>query len=123
MKEFDDEIELKKALDDVSVRYGDTYNDFYFLCFFRDNKGDTVIAKDIFSTPIAAVRTLGTVIKQTNLPADDIDIILSYAIPQNIKPKENPDLQPVFLGYKLSPYLYYKKPEEKNEEKNIENKE
>lgn len=116
MQIIEDEIELKKKLDELGVRYGDTYNDFYFLVVFRDNKGDVILTKDIYTSPIAAVRFLGTVIKQTNYPAEDIDIVLTYAIPQNIKPDENPDLNPVFCGYILSPYLYYKKPEEKKNE-------
>ena len=109
MKTFDDEIELKKALDSVGVRYGDTYNEHYFLIEYRDNKGGTVIAKNLFYSPIAAVREIGVIIKQTNIPADDIDVVLTYTIPIN-----KHTMLPNYCDFKLSPYLYYKKPETVN---------
>lgn len=102
---YEDEIALKKMLDDFHVRYGDKMNDWKFVIQFEDNKGSfSVITEGVYKSPIAGIRDYNTVIKSTKLNPDDISIHLVLAY--------NEKEAHCFNEAYLSPYLYYKKPEE-----------
>lgn len=105
MKKIEDEIELKKELDNFHVRYGDLKNDFIFVVEFYDNKSDTIISRGLYTSPIAAVRDLNKIIPTIKLPLQDITSILTYVLPTSAN---NPAL---YIGLELSPYLYFPKAE------------
>lgn len=107
MKKIEDEIELKKELDNFHVRYGDLKNDFIFLVEFYDNKSDTIISRGLYTSPISAIRDLGNIIPAVKLPLKDITSVLTYVLPVQAQ-ASNPAL---YIGIELSPYLYFPKAE------------
>lgn len=110
---FEDEIALKKMLDEFGVRYGDKMNKWRFVVAFEDNKGNfSDISCSVYSSPIVALRDYSTILKNTKLPADDVSIHLILAFSEDKTEK--------FNDCYLSPYLYYKKPDEVNATEKIE---
>ena len=79
IKHFDDEVQFKKELDSLGVRYGSLENKYRFLCEFVDNKGGTVISHGVYASPIVALRQLPDILKQVKLPIDDVDTIVRFA--------------------------------------------
>lgn len=105
---YEDEISLKEELNKFNVRFGDRYNKWSFVVEFVDNKNsNALITRGIYASPVGSVRDFGEVLKARQLPKDDVDInlVLAYSDTEAIK----------FDSIFLSPYLYYKKPEENNE--------
>lgn len=104
-KLYEDEIELKKDLDSIGVRYGDTISSSYqFLIYFTDNKGNTVISRGLYPSPIAAIRSMNGLIEKVKIPADDLDIKMLGVLDE----KTNEYFS---FNCTLSPFLYYKKTE------------
>lgn len=116
MKTFEDEVEFKKYLDSLGVRYGDLDNTWKFYVEFIDNKGASLISYSIAKTPIAALRSIPELLKKSNLPADDLDICVRFAFHVN-----GDTMEYVTINSFISPYMYFKKetkvlPEEKTSE-------
>ena len=101
---FENEVDLKKKLDSVGIRYDDSICGNKFVVSFVDNKNNNaILAIRVYNSPIAAIRDLGEVIKASQYPAEDIDICLEVAF--------DSDNSYRFTDIVLSPYLYYKKKE------------
>ena len=79
MKTFENEVEFKKYLDSLGVRYGDLDNTWKFYVEFVDNKGACLVSYSVARTPIGALRSIPKLLKESNLPPDDLDIIVRFA--------------------------------------------
>lgn len=74
---FNDEIELKTYLDTFQIRYGDKMApERVFIVYFLDNKGDTIISRGLYTSPIVAIRQLPEILKAVKLPVEDVAINL-----------------------------------------------
>lgn len=114
---YEDEIELKKMLDKNGFRYGElSVNDKYVIVY-RDNKSGALIYQGIYDSPIVALRDLNTIIPQIKIPLQDIAVQLVLCFnPSDMKKKP---LQFTDLVL-LSPYMYFKKPDLKNDDSSPE---
>lgn len=109
---FDDEFELKKMLDSHGFRYGEVGSNDKFVIVYRDNKSGALIYQGIYDSPIVALRDLNTIVPQIKIPLQDIAIQLVLAFnpsDMNKKPYQWNDL------ILLSPYMYFKKQDLKND--------
>lgn len=114
MKRFEDEVEFKKDLDKLGVRYGDLDNTWKFYVEFVDNKGASLISYSMARTPIGALRSIPELLKNAKLPIDDLDVIVRFAFKLD---GESYDVKTI--NSVISPYMYFKK--EKQIESNSEN--
>lgn len=103
IKHFDDEVQFKKDLDSLGVRYGSLENKYRFLCEFVDNKGGTVISHGVYASPIVALRQLPEILKQVKLPIDDVDTIVRFAYHL-----DDDNIEYVIINSVISPYFYFK---------------
>ena len=104
MKKFSDEVEFKKELDSIGVRYGELNRTWNFYVEFVDNKGSALLFNGVFNTPISAIRFFPEVLKQRKLPAEDVDIYLRFAFSNEHENIEFRTIQCI-----LDPYLYFTK--------------
>lgn len=101
---FEDEVELKKELDNKGFRYGIGEHS-RFVVDFLDNKSGKPISTVVSDSPISAIRNYAQILKETHLPSDDVDIVLVLAFKED---------SVEYLNWYLSPYLYYTKTVEKD---------
>lgn len=116
MEKFENEVEFKKHLDKLGVRYGDLDNSFRFYVEFIDNKGASLVNYVICKTPIAALRAIPELLKKFNLPIEDLDVVVRFAF--DTKTENN---RFVSINSVISPYMYFKEekqvlPEDKTSE-------
>lgn len=105
MKLIKDEIELKKQLDKIGIRYDDLDNTWKFYVEFVDNKSYSLIYNGMFNTPISAIRVINEVLKKAQLPIEDVDIVIRYA-----HKRTNNKFEFVPIQFIVDPYIYFKKP-------------
>lgn len=104
MKTFEDEVEFKKYLDKLGVRYGDLDNTWKFYVEFIDNKGAALMTYAVAKTPISALRSLPELLKKYSLPPEDCDVIIRFCFRITGETIEN-----VPINALISPYMYFKK--------------
>lgn len=108
MKTFEDEVEFKKYLDTLGVRYGELDNTWRFYVDFIDNKGAALMTYAVARTPIAALRSLPELIKKYSLPPEDCDVIIRFCFRIT-----GETIETVPINTIISPYMYFKKEEVK----------
>lgn len=104
MKTFESEVEFKKFLDTLGVRYGDLDNTWKFYVEFVDNKGACLVSYSVARTPVGALRSIPKLLKESNLPPDDLDIVVRFAFRTTVD-----SIEYVTINSIISPYMYYKK--------------
>lgn len=113
---FESDVELKKYLDELGVRFGEGYSDQYFCAIFYDFvSGSPLTMPTLARSPLVFARDFPNISKNSQLNVNDIKCKLLFAA------KYNPDMAASFEDFKelnvwISPYLYYKKEEQKVQE-------
>lgn len=113
---FESDVELKKYLDEHGVRFGEGYSDQFFCAIFYDSvSGSPLSMPTMARSPLVFARDFPQISQSSKLNVQDIKCKLLFTA------RYNPDMSDSFedfiqLNVWISPYLYYKKDEEKKEE-------
>lgn len=86
--------------------------DFYYVVEFVDKSTDSILFCSCYDSPILALRELPAILEKTKSNVDNVVVQLRYAVP---RPTDMLDCV-TFTDKYLSPYLYFKKPDEKHVE-------
>lgn len=113
-KLYEDEVKFKKDLDVLGFRFGDRFSHVGFVISYIDSRSGAEISQIACSTPINACRVLPSIIEQKKLNAEDIKIICEFVY--DVESRDCAD-----ISCEISPYMYFKKTEEKKLEENKEN--
>lgn len=111
---FESDVELKRYLDELGVRFGEGYSDQYFCAVFFDGvSGSPLTMPTMARSPLVFSRDYPDISQNSKLNVQDIKCKLLFAA------KYNPDMGASFedfiqLNVWISPYLYYKRDERKN---------
>ena len=113
MKLIEKESELKEILfNRCQVKYGtddSLFSSVRFVVSFRDNKSNSLLTVGVYNTPVEALRDLSAIIQAKKINADDIDVVIDVVF-------DYKSCMAVYIGdLILSPYLYYKKQDDKQE--------
>lgn len=110
---YDDEVELKRMLNDCGFRYGEIGCNDKYVIYFRDVKSGAPISQGIYDSPIVALRDLSVIVPQVKINIDEIMCQLLLCFNPSDSKKKPMQFNDIVC---LSPYLYFKKKEIKNDE-------
>lgn len=102
-KLIDDELQLKKILDDKGFRFGDRFPSSAFVVSFIDVGTGALLSSNIVKSPIDGVANLPKACEATHRKPDDIEIWLDFGFDYNSR-------KVCDINVQLDKYIYFERP-------------
>lgn len=109
--------ELKEYLDSRDIKIYERFarTNYSFLIYYFDNKSNTVVFKDIVTTPEVSLRKFPQISNETKLPVTDFDIVLKGCLNEQTNEYINMDMD---LDY----HIYFKDEDKQQSTDNLSTK-
>lgn len=102
---INDEMQLKKILDDKGFRFGDRFPSSAFVVSFIDVGTGALLSSNIFKSPIDGVANLPKICEATHRKPEDVEIWLDFGFDYNSR-------KVCDINVQLDKYIYFEKPKE-----------